>query len=170
MRPRSIFPNKSGFSVPTVSRMRALSIVLTWSQRARESLGRPVSFAESNGWTKRSAALPLIDESGTTVTVEEMSFASVLETTMHGRVLGTSAPRAGSRPTQTNEPLTKKASPLYPDGQILALFDLTPSVRSDTPPAVELSVLSGYAGLSSPPDNCSINRSRSSCLKVFLPS
>ena len=31
------------------------------------------------------------------MTVEETSFASVLETTMHGRVFGTSAPRAERR-------------------------------------------------------------------------
>src|SRR3990172_8883028 len=134
MRPRSIFPSNSPLSTPMVSRMRPLSMVLTWSQRARESLvGRWVSFADSKGWTRRSAALPFTDESGTTVTVEEMSFASVLETTMHGRVLGTSAPRAGSRLTQTNEPLTTKTSPLYLRGQILDLFDATPVVRNDTP-------------------------------------
>jgi hypothetical protein len=108
IRPRSIFPNKSSLSTPTVPRIRFLSMVLTWSQRARESFGRSVSFADSNGWTKRSAALPLTDERGTTVTVNEMSLASVLETTTHGRVLGTSAPRAGSRLTHTNEPLPRR--------------------------------------------------------------
>lgn len=46
------------------------------------------------------------------VTVAERSLASVLETTMHGRVFGTSAPRVGARLTHTNEPLTTKANPL----------------------------------------------------------
>ena len=55
----------------------------------------------------------------TIVIDEEISFASVLETTMHGRVLGTSAPRAGSKLTQTKEPFTTKAIPLYPCEQIL---------------------------------------------------
>jgi len=50
-----------------------------------------VLCADRSGCTKRSAARPLTDESGTIVTVEETSFASVLETTMHERVFGTSA-------------------------------------------------------------------------------
>ena len=58
----------------------------------------------------RSAARPLTDESGTTVTVDETSFASVLETTIQGRVFGTSAPWAGSKLTQTKEPFTKMAN------------------------------------------------------------
>jgi hypothetical protein len=98
---------------------RPLSMVLTWSQRARESLGRCVSLADSKGCTRRSDTRPFTDESGTTVIVEEISFASVLETTIHGRVLGTSAPRAGSRLTQTKEPFTTKAIPLYPYERIL---------------------------------------------------
>src|SRR5438552_11914286 len=88
-------------------------MVLTWSQTARESFGRCVSLADSRGCTNRSAARPFTDESGTIVIVEEISFALVLEKKMHGRVLGTSAPRAGSKLTQTKEPFTTKAITLF---------------------------------------------------------
>ena len=152
IKPRSIFPTNSPVSTPMVSRMRRLSMVLTWSQRARESLGRRVSFADSSGCTKRSAALPATDESGTTVSVEEMSFASVLETTTHGLVLGTSAPRAGSRLTHTNEPLTTRASLLYPRGQTLDLFDSPLAVPRDIPRPIALSTLFGCVELSNLPD------------------
>jgi hypothetical protein len=101
------------------------------------------------------------------VTVEEMSLASVLETITHGRVLGTSAPRAGSRLTHTNEPLTTKASLLYLRGQILDLRDAHPAVLNDIPQPTEPSTLSACAELSTPPDNCSANRSKLSHPKAF---
>jgi len=97
-----------------------------------------------------------------------MSFASVLETTMHGRVLGTSAPRAGSRLTQIKEPLTTRASPLYLREQIRDLIDATLAVRNDTPLPTEPSVLFGYAGLSNRPNKRSVNRSKLFRLKAFL--
>jgi len=45
-------------------------------------------FADKSGCTRRSAARPLTDESGTPLAVAETSFASVLETMMQGAVLG----------------------------------------------------------------------------------
>lgn len=153
MRPRSIFPNSSPLRTPMLPRIRALSMVRTWSQSARESLDRRVSFAASKGWTKRSAGLPCTDESGTTVTVEEMSLASVLETIMHGRVLGTSAPRAGSSLTHTKEPLTTKASLRYRREQIFGLFGATLAGRNGIPLPTEPSTLFDCVGLSNPPNS-----------------
>src|SRR5262249_50206955 len=100
-------------------------------------------------------------ERGTMVTVEEISFASVLETTMHGRVLGTSAPRAGSRLTQTKEPFTTKASPLYQRERILDGSDATLGVQNDTHLANEPSGPFGCVGLSNQPNNCSVRHSKS---------
>jgi hypothetical protein len=168
MRPRSIFPNNSRLNTPMVSRRRPLSMVRTWSQSARESLGRRLSFAGSRGWTRRSTTLPFTDERGTTVTVEEISFASVRETTTQGRVLGTSAPRAGSRRTHTKEPLTTTASLLCLGEQSLDLRDATLVVRNDTPPASELSALFGCAGLPNRPSNCSAGRSKLFYWTAFL--
>src|SRR5438093_11249146 len=132
MRPRSILPSNSGLMTPTVSRIRPFSIDLSLSQSARESFDKRVSFADRRGCTRRSAGRPVTDERGTIVTVEETSFASVLETIMHRRVFGTSAPRAGSGLTQTNEPFTTKANLLYRLEQIRDLSDAIPGARNDT--------------------------------------
>jgi hypothetical protein len=127
------FPSNSPSKTPTLSRILPWAIVLTGSQRARESLGRRVSLADNNSWTKRSAARPLTDDSGIRVTVEEISLPSVLNTTTHGRVLGTSAPRARSRLTHTREPPTTKASFPYPRRRIRGYCGAILAAGNDTP-------------------------------------